>query len=155
MRTKCVKAAHSQNLADVCAVLYSIAQRHTPSNAFQDAAELLSVSKVLREAGITVETAPKITAAANDYSPAVLKQSSAYRLLRAKFAAALGTIADLGVKTPKRHKSEFHAGVNDGLRKAAKIAIMFLDELNGEMDLNNADNYSGTSTAKSGGGLTR
>lgn len=155
MRTKCVTDAPAQNLADVCSVLYDIAQRHTPSNAFQDTAELLSVSNVLRAAGVTVTPAPKINAAADDYSPAVLKQSSEYRLLRAKFAAALGTIADLGVKTPKRHKSEFHAGVNDGLRRAAKIAIMFLDELNGETDLSNDNNHPGATGVKSGSGFVR
>jgi hypothetical protein len=155
MRTKCVKTAATQNLADLCVVLYDIAQRHTPSNAFQDAAELLSVAKVLRDSGITVTPTAKINAASADYSPAVLKQSAEYRLLHAKFVAALGTIADLGAKTPKRHKSEFHAGINDGLRRAAKIAIMFLDELNGETDLNDDDNTSGVASIKSGGGFIR
>lgn len=155
MRAKCVKPAVEQNLAAVCGILYDIAQRHTPNNAFQDAAELLNVAKVLRDGGIAVKPAAKITASAADYSPAVLKQSAEYRLLRAKFVAALGTIADLGVKTPKRHKSEFHAGVNEGLRKAAKIAIMFLDELNCETDSSNDTDHAGTSGIKSGSNFVR
>jgi len=120
-------AAH--DLTAVCSALYRIAQKHVPPTAFADVNELLHVSKILAACDIPVETAVKLKAANADHIPAVARQSADYRLLRAQFRAALSTIADLGRKDSKTHKNAFHAGIHAGLRKAAKIAIMFLADL--------------------------
>jgi hypothetical protein len=117
------------DFAHICSTLYSLAQRHIPANAVGDVNELAHVAKLLKESGISPQIAPKISAHVDDYSSSVVKQSAEYRLIRARFAAALGTIADMGSKKIKKNKSEFHAGINEGLRRAAKIAIMFLEDL--------------------------
>jgi hypothetical protein len=119
----------SSDMAEICGALYKIAQKHTPSSAFGDVNELLHVAKILKSCGVELAVAPKLQAAVSDHIPAVARQSADYRLLRARFFAALSTIADMGQKTSKTHKSEFHGGVQEGLRQAAKTAIMFLNDL--------------------------
>jgi hypothetical protein len=123
-------APSAHDLTEICSALYRIAQKHVTSTAFADINELLHISKILAANNVQVETAAKLKAAVDDHIPAVAKQSADYRLLRAQFRAALSTIADLGRRDSKTHKSEFHEGVHAGLRKAAKIAIIFLDDLN-------------------------
>ena len=123
-------APAANDLAEICTALYRIAQKHVTATAFADINELLHISKILAASDVQVETAAKLKAAVDDHIPAVAKQSADYRLLRAQFRAALSTIADLGRRDSKTHKSEFHEGVHAGLRKAAKIAIIFLDDLN-------------------------
>lgn len=123
-------APAANDLAEICTALYRIAQKHVTATAFADINELLHISKILAASDVRVETAAKLKAAVDDHIPAVAKQSADYRLLRAQFRAALSTIADLGRRDSKTHKSEFHEGVHAGLRKAAKIAIIFLDDLN-------------------------
>jgi len=119
-------------LSSICRSLYRIAQKHVSTTAFSDVNELLHISKILEAHAIPIETNVKLRAITNDHDPAVAKQSDVYRLLRAQFKAALSTIADLGRKQSKTHKSPYHEGVQAGLRKAAKIAIIFLDDLNDE-----------------------
>lgn len=114
------------NLAEVCQALYKLAQRHIPSNAFADTNELLHITKILKAAGVKLRVAANMRAQVKDHIPEVARQSADYRLLKAQFRAALSTIADLGCKKSKTHKSDYHAGVHVGLRHAAKIAIMFL-----------------------------
>lgn len=122
-------------LEEICCTLYSIAQRHTPTTAFADTTELVNITKLLQANNIPVQPAVKAIAATNDYSPAVLKHSEEYRLLHAKYAASLSTIADLGSRKIRKNKSEFHAGVTEGLRRAAKIAIMFLQDLDAPLTI--------------------
>ena len=122
--------ASARDLSEICIALYRIAQKHVVTTAFADINELLHISKILEASDVPVETAVKLKAAVADHIPSVAKQSADYRLLRAQFRAALSTIADLGRRDSKTHKSEFHEGVHAGLRKAAKIAIIFLDDLN-------------------------
>jgi hypothetical protein len=123
-------APPAHDLSAICIALHRIAQKHVSTTAFADINELLHISKILEANDVPVETAVKLKAAVDDHIPAVAKQSADYRLLRAQFRAALSTIADLGRRDSKTHKSEFHEGVHAGLRKAAKIAIIFLDDLN-------------------------
>jgi hypothetical protein len=119
----------------LCSTLYSLAQKHIPASALSDVTELVHVAKILERHNIPLKIAPKIAAHATDYSSSVVKQSPEYRLMRARFAAALGTIADMGSKKIKKNKSEFHAGINEGLRRAAKIAIMFLEDLDANINI--------------------
>lgn len=121
--------ANPKEIEHICAVLYRIAQRHTPSNCFEDVTELLNIAKILPANKLDLAPAVKFKAAVSDHSSAVLKQSAGYRRLRASFVAALSTIADLGARRTKRNKSDFHAGVSEGLRRAAKVAIMFLNDI--------------------------
>lgn len=116
------------DLAALCQALYRIAQKHIPATAFGDTNELLHIAKIMQDTGIPLNTAPKLKAQLADHVPAVARQSADYRMLKAQFRAALSTIADLGRKRGKTHKSEYHAGIHIGLRKAAKIAIAFLTE---------------------------
>lgn len=116
-------------LADMCEILFTLAQRHVPSNEHKTIAELIHVAKVLNKYGISAQFNKKLRAQRAAYeTDAVIKNSPEYRLLRAKFTACLSTIADLGQREVRQAKSEFHAGINEGLRRAAKIAIMFLED---------------------------
>lgn len=121
------------DFANICSLLYSLAQKYVPLSAVGDVNELAQVAKILQDAGIAPHIDTKLSAHVDDYSSSVVKQSAEYRLIRARFAAALGTIADMGLKKIKKNKSEFHAGINEGLRRAAKIAIMFLEDLDANM----------------------
>lgn len=121
------------DFANLCSTLYSLAQKYVPASAVGDVNELAQVAKILNGVGIAPQIAPKLSAHVDEYSSSVVKQSAEYRLIRARFAAALGTIADMGSKKIKKNKSEFHAGINEGLRRAAKIAIMFLEDLDADM----------------------
>ena len=124
-----ISAPENCDLVEVCNALYRIAQKHTPNSAFADVNELLHVAKILKSAGATPVISPGLRAKVDDHIPAVAKQSLDYRMLQAQFRAALSTIADLGRKNSKTHKSDYHAGLHAGLRQAAKIAIMFLNDL--------------------------
>lgn len=117
------------DFANICTTLYSLAQKHTPTSAISDVTELVQIAKILQENNVPVRLSAKMAAHSTDYSCSVVKQTPEYRLMRARFAAALGTIADMGSKKVRKSKSEFHAGINEGLRRAAKIAIMFLEDL--------------------------
>lgn len=124
-----ISAPESCNLVEVCNALYRIAQKHTPTSAFADVNELLHVAKILKAAGVQPSISSGLRANVDDHIPAVAKQSFDYRMLQAQFRAALSTVADLGRKNSKTHKSDYHAGLHAGLRQAAKIAIMFLNDL--------------------------
>lgn len=117
-------------LADMCEILFSLAQRHASNNDHKTIAELTHIAKVLNKYGInTVFNRKSVTQRAAYDTAVVIKNAQEYRLLRAKFTACLSTIADLGQREVRQAKSQFHAGINEGLRRAAKIAIMFLDDL--------------------------
>jgi len=120
---------NTSDLKQLCSLLFDIAQRHTPNTAFADANELLNSAQIMQSNNIEIAPLAKLRAAIGDYSSAVTKQSNEYRLLKARYSACLSTIADLAGKKPKKNKSAFHAGVHEGLRRAAKIAIMFLDDI--------------------------
>lgn len=116
-------------LADMCEILFSLAQRHVSNNDHKTIAELTHVAKVLNKYGIsTVFNKKSATQRAAYDTATVIKNTQEYRLLKAKFTACLSTIADLGQREVRQAKSQFHAGINEGLRRAAKIAIMFLDD---------------------------
>jgi hypothetical protein len=117
------------DLQHLCGVLFDVAQRHTPSTSFADINELLNAAQIMQSNGIPVQPVAKIKAALGDHSSSVTKQSNEYRLLKARYAACLSTIADLAGKQPVKAKSAFHSGIHEGLRRAAKIAIMFLDDI--------------------------
>lgn len=137
-------------LAEVCRALYRIAQKHTPASAFADINELMHVASILKTCGAEPVIADKFKALTADHVPAVARQSAAYRLLRAQFRAALSTIADLGRKSSKTHKTAFHAGAQAGLQRAAKIAIMFLADFEETDSPNNStSNFDDNIAAKS------
>ena len=138
-----ISAPESCDLTEVCKALYRIAQKHTPTSAFADVNELIHVAKILKSTGSSPAISAGLRANVDDHIPAVAKQSLDYRMLQAQFRAALSTIADLGRKNSKTHKSDYHAGLHAGLRQAAKIAIMFLN------DLDDAQLVSPTSDTKS------
>lgn len=117
------------DFVQLCSSLYELAQRHVPGSAVSDVTDLVQIAKILQEADVPLKLSSKLSAHSADYSSSVVKQSAEYRLLRARYAAALGTIADMGSKKVRKTKSEFHAGINEGLRRAAEIAIMFLEDL--------------------------
>jgi hypothetical protein len=117
------------DLCRLCGLLFDIAQRHTPATAFADTNELLNAAHILQSNGIEIVPLAKLRAAITDHSSALTKQSNEYRLLKARYSACLSTIADLAGKRPKKNKSAFHAGVHEGLRRAAKVAIMFLTDI--------------------------
>ncbi len=117
------------DLRDLCSALFDMAQRHTPSTSFAETNELIRIAKILESIGVDAVAVPKMRAAIADHSSNVTRQSSEYRLLKARYAACLSTIADLAGKKPAKAKSAFHAGIHEGLRRAAKIAIMFLDDI--------------------------
>jgi len=119
-----------ESLSEICGLLFKLAQKHMPENDYEGAIELLHIAKIMQGRGITPAIATEREASAADYSTKVVKQAPEYRALRAKFVACLSTIADLGSREVRQSKTEFHAGVNEGLRRAAKIAIMFLDDFN-------------------------
>lgn len=127
-----IKDVMTCDLTDVCSTLFRIAQKHTPQTAFADVNELLHIVKIMESVGINPTVTAKYNAAVDDHIPAVARQSADYRKLRAQFRAALSTIADMGRKRSKTHKNAYYEGVHVGLRRAAQIAIMFLNDLNGE-----------------------
>lgn len=116
-------------LIELCLSLHEIAQRHTPASCFADVNELVQITKLLQELSVPVQPATKHAAAIADHSSAVVRHSPEYRLMRARFTAALGTIADMGSRKIRKNKDQFHAGIQEGLRRAAKVAIMFLEDL--------------------------
>ena len=117
------------DLSQICGVLFNIAQKHTPSTSFAETNELIRIAKILESTDVPVAPAAKLRAAISDHSANVTRQSSEYRLLKARYAACLSTIADLAGKKPAKTKSAFHEGIHEGLRRAAKIAIMFLEDI--------------------------
>jgi hypothetical protein len=117
------------DLSQICSALFNIAQRYTPSTSFAETNELIRIAKILETAGVAVKPAARFCAAISDHSTNVTRQSSEYRLLKARYAACLSTIADLAGRKPFKTKSAFHEGIHEGLRRAAKIAIMFLDDI--------------------------
>lgn len=117
------------DIADICTALHAIAQRHVPQSCFTDVTELVQLTRLMRALDIPVTVAAKIQAEHSAYSPSVVKHTPEYRLLRARFLAALGTIADMGARKIRKNKSEYHAGVQEGLRRASKVAIMFLNDI--------------------------
>jgi hypothetical protein len=118
-------------LVDMCEILFSLAQRHVSNNDHKTIAELSHVAKVLNTYGVNTVFNKKLAAQRAAYNTAaVIKNTQEYRLLRAKFTACLSTIADIGQREVRQAKSQFHAGINEGLRRAAKIAIMFLEDFN-------------------------
>jgi hypothetical protein len=145
-------------IEEICCTLYGIAQKHTPATAFSDITELTHITRLLQANNIPIKPAEKNTAGTNDQSSAVLKHSTEYRLLYAKYTACLSTIADLGSRKIRKNKSEFHAGITEGLRRAARIAIMFLQDLDqplaAEPD-NAAANKTPTNCSKSRCGFVR
>lgn len=120
-------------IIELCLSLHEIAQRHTPANSFADVNTLVQITKLLQELSVPVKPATKYAAAVTDHSSAVIRHSPEYRLMRARFSAALGTIADMGSRKIKKNKDQFHAGIQEGLRRAAKIAIMFLEDLDSNL----------------------
>lgn len=122
-------ALAKSDLANLCATLYALAQKYIPGNALSDINTLVHIAKILKDNEMRVPVSSKLAAHAGDYAPGVVKQSAEYRLLRARFNAALGTIADMGSKRARKNKSEYHAGIHEGLRRAAKIAIMFIEDI--------------------------
>lgn len=117
-------------LADMCEILFRLAQRHIPNSDQKTAAELMHVAKILKKYGVNAQFNSNLRAHRAAYdTEAVIKNTAEYRALRAKFTACLSTIADLGRRDVKKSKSQFHAGINEGFRRAAKIAIIFLEDL--------------------------
>lgn len=127
------------DMAEVCQTLFRIAQKHTPAASFADVNELLHIAKIMESVGVTADVRANHRANFDDHIPAVARQSADYRRLQAQFKAALSTIADMGRKNSKTHKNEYYAGVHAGLRRAARIAIMFLNDLNGESESDGPD----------------
>lgn len=124
-----VAAKPTSDFAELCGVLYNIAQKHVPAHCFSETSELVNIAKILQAHDIKIVPVVKLKAAMSDHSTVVAKQTVEYRMLRAKYAAALSTIADLGTRKASRNKTDFHTGVREGLRRAAKIAIMFLADI--------------------------
>lgn len=120
------------DLAEVCANLFRIAQRHTPASAFADVNELMHIAKIMESVGVVTAVNENNRAKFDDHIPEIARQSADYRRLQAQFKAALSTIADMGRKESRTHKNQYYAGIHVGLRRAAQIAIMFLNDLNGE-----------------------
>lgn len=120
-----------ESLSKICGILFNFAQKHLPKTDHRTAVNLLHIADILKDHGIDVKYSSHLAAQATAYAaPEIITKTAEYRNLRAKFVACLSTIADLGKKTVKQSKTPFHAGVNEGLRRAAKIAIMFLDDFN-------------------------
>lgn len=120
-----------ESLSKICGILFNFAQKHLPKNEHRTAVNLLHIAEVLREHGVDVRYNSQLKAQAEAYTaPEVITRTPEYRHLRACFIACLSTIADLGKKEVRKSKTPFHAGINEGLRRAAKIAIMFLDDFN-------------------------
>jgi hypothetical protein len=117
------------DIMDICATLYRMAQRHVPNSAANDVIQLAQITKMLRDMDIPAKLASRFKASSADYTPTLFKHSLEYRMLKARYTAALSTIADMGSKNAKKHKDEFHAGIQVGLRRAAATAIMFLRDL--------------------------
>lgn len=134
-----IKDVMTCDLAEVCENLFRIAQRHTPATAFADVNELMHIAKIMESVGVKTVLNATNRAKFDDHIPAVARQSADYRRLQAQFKAALSTIADMGRKKSKTHKNAYYEGVNVGLRRAAQIAIMFLNDLNGETNADPAD----------------
>lgn len=128
MRT--MTAVAEESLSEICEVLFNLAQRHVPTSDYEATTELLHIAKILQHRGAQPAVTAGLAAQIADHSTVIVKQSPEYRALRAKFVACLSTIADLGNREVRQSKTPFHAGVNEGLRRAAKIAIMFLDDFN-------------------------
>lgn len=152
--------ATDPGLVELCVSLHEIAQRHTPANAFADVNQLIQITKIFEELAIPVQVAPKLKAKVEDHSSNVVRHTPEYRLMRARFSAALGTIADMGSRKIKKNKDQFHAGIQEGLRRAAKIAIMFLEDLDNptfEPRQNNAEDSDQITAqkAKPGGDFIR
>lgn len=134
-----IKDVMTCNLADVCRNLFRIAQRNTPPAAFADVNELMHIAKIMESVGLPARVDEKHKANFSDHIPAVARQSVDYRRLQAQFKAALSTIADMGKEKSKTHKNAYYEGVHAGLRRAAQVAIIFLNDLNGEPNDETAD----------------
>jgi hypothetical protein len=151
-----VKADNSVDLLKLAENLFSLAQQHTPKTDYAGTVELLHLAKALKQFGGNALLVSRLVAQDADHSTDVIKQSTEYRQLKAKFTAALSTIADLGARDVKQPKTQFHAGINEGLRRAAKVAIIFLADFTESAPKTMAQsNASKTSPFKPGSRLTR
>ena len=134
-----IKDVMTCDLTDVCRNLFQIAQRNTPPTSFADVNELMHIAKIMESVGMSARVEEKHKANFADHIPAVARQSADYRRLQAQFKAALSTIADMGREKSKTHKNAYYEGVHAGLRRAAQVAIIFLNDLNGEPNDETAD----------------
>jgi len=119
----------NSDLSAICGVLHKIARKHTPNTALSDLYKLKQITKLLQNPYIPITVTEPPPSGRPDHDSTLFKHSIEYRLLRARYSAALSTIADLGARIVRKHKDEFHAGIYVGLRRAAEKAIMFLEDL--------------------------
>lgn len=119
-----------ETLRAICVVLQSVAQKHTPRDAFADRASLVQCLQILTELNVTVSVRPELHADLS--SPTVDNNTLAYRLLKHKTVAALSTIADLNKKVLDRMTTDYHNGMRDAYKKASAIAAAFLADIHGE-----------------------
>lgn len=117
-------------LRAVCVLLQSLAQKYVPEIAFDDRASLRQCLNVMRELGIDFSVKAKLAQMFEEKD--IDRCSLSYRLLKNRAVAALSTIADLDKKCLDRRGGEYKNGMRDAYKRASDIAVMFLEEIQGD-----------------------
>lgn len=117
-------------LRAVCVLLQSLAQKYVPDAAFEDRASLIQCLNVMQELGIDFSVKAKLAQMFEEKD--IDRCSLSYRLLKNRAIAALSTIADLDKKCLDRRGGEYKNGMRDAYRRASDVAVMFLEEIQGD-----------------------
>lgn len=126
--------AEIDQLKQICCSLLRVAQQYVPTtpNAFAAFVEVTQCTKMLQKLGAEPEVAAKFNAVLGTTGDEFICNSPDYRYLRNTAIAGFATIVDLAEKSAATGVPEFQRGVQEGYRRASKIALRFLTDIEGE-----------------------
>ena len=130
VQEQAIESEELTTLRAICVVLQAVAQKYVPDYAFEDRSNLLQCLKIMRELGISFAVKAKFSQFFDEKDTD--RCSLSYRVLKNKTIAALSTIADLDKKCLERQGGEYKNGMRDAYKRASAIAIMFLEEIQGD-----------------------
>jgi hypothetical protein len=123
-------------LQHICQALLAVAQKYVPHSpaAFTDATSVVRCAKALENMNLQPILEPHFKAHVVSAKSDSVRNSFEYRYLRNKAIAGFATIADLTAKPSAVGTLEYQNGVREGYLRASEIAIMFLDDIQNEVD---------------------
>lgn len=122
------------DLSGLCVLLHKLAKRHVMSSSFQDYNTRVRCTKLLESLGLLSGEDCDKSAVAADQDGALVKCSKHYRQLRNQAIACLATVADLAARAPNKGTGDYQRGMRDAFQQASDIAILFLEDIQGEQN---------------------
>jgi hypothetical protein len=121
-------------LRKICFMLHALAQKHISNSTahFEDHSTLAHCTKLLQDMGLKPEVSPRMESAVAGAGVDVILSSFEYRQLRNKMIAGLSVIADLTERPASPGSQDYQKGIREGYRRASDIAVMFLEDIDGE-----------------------